>query len=53
VAATGLLTTWFGGVAARGMVHDATGYAAFIAMCATIVTIQLATRPRVASLVRG
>ena len=53
VAATGLLSTWFGSVAARGVVHDLTGYAAFVMMCATIVALQLATRPRLASPARG
>jgi exosortase len=45
VAATGLLATWFGEGAARGVVHDATGYAAFIFMCATIVLMQILSKP--------
>lgn len=41
VAATGFLTTWFGEVAVRGIVHDLTGYAAFIVMCACIIGVQI------------
>jgi len=44
VAATGILATWFGEVAARGVIHDATGYAAFIAMCAVVVAIQISIK---------
>jgi exosortase len=46
VAATGLLSTVMGQAAVRGLVHDLTGYVAFIAMCAAIVAIQIASRPR-------
>jgi exosortase len=46
VAATGLLSTWFGEVAVRGLFHDLTGYAAFIAMCGVIVGLQVAARAR-------
>jgi exosortase len=46
VAATGLLSTWFGEVAARGLFHDLTGYAAFIAMCAVIVGLQAGAKAR-------
>lgn len=34
VAATGVLSTWFGRVAAEGLIHEMTGFAAFAAMCA-------------------
>jgi exosortase len=44
VAATGLLTTWIGETAVRGPLHDVTGYAAFLTMCAGIVGLLLATR---------
>jgi exosortase len=44
VAATGFLTTWFGEAAVRGVLHDVTGYAAFLAMCATIIGVQIASR---------
>lgn len=46
VAATGLLSTWIGEAAARGFLHDLTGYAAFAAMCAIIVGLQIAAKPR-------
>jgi exosortase/archaeosortase family protein len=46
VAATGLLSTAMGEAAARGLVHDLTGYAAFIAMCAVIVALLVASKPR-------
>lgn len=39
VAATGLLTTWMGEAAVRGLVHEATGYAAFLVMCAGIFAL--------------
>jgi exosortase len=52
VAATGLLATWLGEVAARGILHDLTGYAAFVAMCATIIGLQIAVRPRTTLLAR-
>jgi exosortase len=42
VAATGFLVTWFGPGAARGLVHDLTGFAAFLVMCACLVGVQLA-----------
>ena len=44
VAATGLLSTWIGEAAARGFLHDLTGYAAFVAMCAIIVGLQIAAK---------
>jgi exosortase/archaeosortase family protein len=34
VAATGVLSTWVGQAAVEGVVHQATGYVAFVAMCA-------------------
>ena len=34
VAATGVLSTWVGKAAVEGVVHQATGYVAFVAMCA-------------------
>ena len=46
VAATGLLSTVMGEAAARGLVHDLTGYAAFVVMCAAVVAVQMASRPR-------
>jgi len=33
VAATGVLSTWVGAVAVEGLVHEMTGFAAFLAMC--------------------
>ena len=53
VAATGLLATWLGDVAVRGLLHDLTGYVAFAAMCATVIGLQIAARPRMAPLARG
>jgi exosortase len=46
VAATGLMTTWIGEAAVRGVLHDLTGYAAFLAMIGAIILVQRATRPR-------
>lgn len=46
VAATGVLTTWIGEAAVRGVLHDITGYVAFATMCAAIVLLQRATRSR-------
>lgn len=46
VAATGILTTWIGELAVRGVLHDLTGYAAFLVMCGGIVSLLLATRGR-------
>lgn len=48
VAATGLLTTWIGETAVRGALHDLTGYAAFLMMCAGVLLLQRATRSRAA-----
>jgi exosortase len=48
VAATGLLATWLGDMAARGILHEATGYVAFAAMCAALLALQVAARPRAA-----
>jgi exosortase len=45
VAATGLLSTAMGEAAARGLVHDLTGFAAFVAMCGVILGLQVASRP--------
>ena len=45
VAATGYMTQWFGEWAARGLVHDLTGYAAFAVMLGTIVVVLRLTRP--------
>jgi exosortase len=53
VAATGLLSTWIGEAAARGFLHDLTGYAAFVAMCAIIVGLLIAAKPRVAVVARA
>ena len=44
VAATGLLSTWIGDAAARGFIHDLTGWVAFMGMCAIIVGLQIASR---------
>ena len=48
VAATGLLASSIGEVAARGFLHDLTGYVAFVAMCAAIIGLQMASRRRMA-----
>ena len=48
VAATGFLATWFGDVAVRGVVHEATGFVAFLAMCGCVIAVQIG----VSSLVR-
>lgn len=45
VAATGVLTEWMGARATQGLVHDLTGYAAFMAMFAVTVAVLLLTRP--------
>jgi exosortase/archaeosortase family protein len=45
VAATGYLTHWIGETATRGLVHDMTGYVAFIAMCAVTLAVLRLTRP--------
>jgi exosortase len=34
VAATGWLSTWMGEMATKGAIHEATGFAAFLVMCA-------------------
>lgn len=47
VAATGVLTTWFGEVAVRGLFHELTGFVAFLAMCAATFAVDLLMRPRV------
>ena len=47
VAATGLLSTWIGEAAARGFLHDFTGYVAFVGMCSIIVGLQIVARRRV------
>jgi exosortase len=39
VAATGVLGTWFGRAAAEGAVHELTGFAAFVAMCAAVFAL--------------
>jgi exosortase len=44
VAATGVLTTWFGEMAVRGTLHELTGVAAFLMMCAAVIGLQIATR---------
>jgi exosortase len=46
VAATGLMTTWIGESAVKGIIHDMTGVAVFVAMCAGIVVLLRATRSR-------
>ncbi len=53
VAATGLLSTWIGEAAARGFLHDLTGYAAFVAMCAIIVGLQIAAKPLIPAMARA
>jgi exosortase len=45
VAATGYMTQWFGEWAARGLVHDLTGYAAFAAMLGMTFAVLRLTRP--------
>lgn len=49
VAATGILATMFGEGAARGTVHDLTGYVAFIVMGAATLAVLPLTRSRAAS----
>jgi exosortase len=39
VATTGWLTTWIGEMAVEGLVHQATGYAAFLVMCAGLFSL--------------
>jgi exosortase len=39
VATTGWLTTWIGERAVEGVVHQATGYAAFLVMCAGLFSL--------------
>lgn len=39
VATTGWLTTWIGQGAVEGLVHQATGYAAFLVMCAGLFSL--------------
>jgi exosortase len=45
VAATGWLTTWVGEMAVKGVVHDATGYVAFLVMCAGMFSLLWFSRP--------
>ena len=42
VAFTGLLAAQLGDGAAKGFVHDATGWVAFVLMCAAIVAVHAA-----------
>jgi len=51
-ASTSLPRLCIGEAAARGFIHDLTGYAAFAAMCAIIVGLQIATRPRLPAVAR-
>lgn len=44
VAATGVLATWLGEVAVRGTLHELTGVVSFLAMCAAVIGLQIATR---------
>jgi len=46
VAATGWLATWFGEAAVRGVVHEVTGFIAFIGMCAATLILLALTRGR-------
>jgi exosortase len=46
VAATGFLGTWFGEIAVKGLIHELTGFIAFLAMCALMLVVQLMTRSR-------
>jgi exosortase len=48
VAATGVLASWFGAVAARGTIHELTGFVAFVAMCAVMLVVLPLTRPAAA-----
>jgi len=52
VAASGVLSQWFGEAALTGALHDATGYVAFVMMCAALLAVHLGTRrlPRVAAM---
>ena len=45
VASTGWLTTWIGDMAVKGIIHDATGYAAFLVMCAAMFSLLWIGRP--------
>jgi exosortase len=45
VAATGVLASWFGAVAARGITHELTGFVAFLLMCAVMLAVLPLTRP--------
>jgi exosortase/archaeosortase family protein len=47
VAATGFLATWFGEIAVKGLIHELTGFVAFLGMCALMLMVQLATRRRI------
>ncbi len=49
VAATGFLATWFGEVAVKGLIHELTGFVAFLGMCALMLAVQVLTRARVRS----
>jgi exosortase len=47
VAATGVMAVWFGEGAARGLVHELTGFVAFLAMCAATVAVQIVVSRRI------
>jgi exosortase/archaeosortase family protein len=52
VAASGILSQWFGGAALKGPIHDTTGYVMFVVMCGMLLAFYMATRrlPRVPSM---
>jgi exosortase len=52
VAASGVLSQWFGEAALKGGLHDATGYVAFLVMCGVLLAVHVAARriPRMAAL---
>jgi exosortase len=52
VAATGFLVTWLGPIGATGFLHELTGFVAFVAMCAVLLSVQLLARARVRRAVR-
>jgi exosortase len=45
VAGTGWLATWIGDAAVKGVIHDATGYVAFMVMCAGLFGLLWIARP--------
>lgn len=44
VALTGVLVTWIGEMGARGLIHELTGFVAFVGMCAAMLAVLPLTR---------